>query len=147
MWAEMNFANPNYPELLCFYGLACLAISSISYALTKQFGMSTVFGILIVFVSSEFWEIPIFVRGYMGVSGCSFPQVQNHIIVGFMAFLLIVFSKLKLTVTNSLIFTLNITVNTVALWFYSSIVMGWVLRTFTLTCLSYVFLKEIRRNG
>jgi hypothetical protein len=108
--------------------------------------MSLVFGLLIVFVSSEYWEIPIFVRGYMGVSGYGYPQVQNHIIVCFMAFLLIAFSKFKLTVTNSSILALNITVNTVALWFYSSIAMGWILRTFTLTCLSYVFLKEIRRN-
>jgi len=143
----MNFMNPNYPELLCFYGLACLSISSISYAMTKQFGMSLVFGLLIVFVSSEFWEIPIFIRAYLGVCGYGFPQVQNHIIVGFMAFLLIVFSKLKLTITNGSILALNVTVNTVGLWFYSSIVMGWILRTFTLTCLSYVFLKEIRRNA
>jgi hypothetical protein len=109
--------------------------------------MSIVFGLLIVFVSSEFWEIPIFVRGYLGVSGYGYPQVQNHIIVGFMAFLLIVFCKFKLTFTNATILTLNLDINAFGLWFLPSIAMGWILRTFTLTCLSYVFLKEIRRNG
>ena len=143
----MNFASPNYPELLCSYGLACLAISSISYAITKQFGMSLVFGLLIVFVSSEFWEIPIFILGYLGVSGYGFPQILNHAIVVFMAFLLIVFSRFKLTFANASILTLNLEVNALCLWFLPSIAMGWVLRTFTLTCLSYVFLKEIRRNG
>lgn len=141
----MNFMNPNYPELFLFYGLATLVIFTIRYAFTKRFGMSLVYGVLIVFVSSEFWEIPIFIRAYLGVSG-GFPQVLNHIIVGFMAFLLIVFSKFKLTITNGTILALNVVINSFGLWFFSSIFMGWILRTLTLTCLSYVFLKEIRMN-
>lgn len=143
----MNFTNPNYPELLCFYGLACNLIFLACYTITKRFGMSLVYGVLIVFVSSEFWEIPIFVLGYLRVSGYGFPQVLNHIIVAFMAFLLIVFSKFKLTVTNVSILVLNVIINSFGLWFYSSIVIGWILRTLTLTCLSYIFLKEIRKSG
>jgi membrane-associated HD superfamily phosphohydrolase len=109
--------------------------------------MSIVFGTLIVFVSSEVWEIPIFILGYLRFSGYGFPQVLNHIIIGLMAFLLIVFSRFKLTVTNASILVLNVIINSFGLWFYSSIVIGWILRTLTLTCLSYVFLKEIHRNG
>lgn len=143
----MNFMNPNYPELMVFYGLACNLIFLACYAITKRFGMSLVYGALIVFVSSEFWEIPIFVLGYLRVPGYGFPQVLNHIIVGFMAFLLIAFSRFKLTITNGTILALNLVINSFGLWFFTSIAMGWILRTFTLTCLGYVFLKEIRKNG
>ena len=54
--------------IICFYGLSFAALSVTFYL--KKFGLllSLVVSMAVVLVASEFWEVPIFVAGLLGVA-------------------------------------------------------------------------------
>ena len=58
--------------------------------------------LLIILVGAEYYEIPVFVCGYLGVAGYGFPHVLNHVIVAFMFGLLVWFTDMKATKINVL---------------------------------------------
>jgi hypothetical protein len=51
----------------------------------------------VIFVSSEFWEIPVFVRGYLGTPGYLFPCWPHHLMIIVMAVLLFGLANIKFT--------------------------------------------------
>lgn len=54
-------------SILVFYGLfGCLAYYSFHHRFSRWIALLTT--IQVVFVSSEFWEIPIFVSGFLGLA-------------------------------------------------------------------------------
>lgn len=129
-----------------FYGFAMFVVYCFFYHHSNKVLLAMLYAVLIIFIASEFWEIPIFIRGYLDFSNYGFPQVLNHVIVGFDAFLLITYSNFKLDKVNGLVLIVNLAINTFFLWTYVTILISWFLRSLTIICLSYIFLREVRKN-
>ena len=159
----MNFAA-YYSEIFCFYGLAGIVILSCFYLLLKKILPSLIFALLIVFVGSEFWEIPIIVcnylgipiTGYTGASSNIFLSVLNYVIITFMAIMLIAYSRFSLDHVNSTILILDIAINTIVLSLCPSFLLirisvdfwlhSLLLRILTLSCLTYIIAREIQKD-
>lgn len=159
----MNFAT-YYSEIFCFYGLAGIVILSCFYLLLKKILPSLMFALLIVFVGSEFWEIPIFVSAYLGIpiTGYSsahnelFLSFLNHIVVAFMAIMLIAYSRFSLDRINSAVLILNIAINALVLLLIPEFLLiristdfwmhSLLLRVLTLSCLTYIFARAIQKT-
>ncbi|MGQ9624786.1 MAG: hypothetical protein ACUVT9_05385 [Candidatus Bathycorpusculaceae bacterium] len=97
-------------------------------------------------MSSEYWEMPIFIPAYFGLYG-TFPQWQNHVAILIMAVILVKMSKFQLSKINFLILLLPLIVNII--FFYFLVYpewFSWILRTITILCLGIIFVKEIWRN-
>jgi hypothetical protein len=105
--------------------------------------MSIAISMLVVFVSSEFWELPRFISAYL--NGLH-VEVLNHIIVLFMAFLLVVYTNFKLSKKNAVLLLSNLGFNSIVFWLPFPL-HDWILRSLTLTCLVYVFVLETWKNG
>ena len=130
-------------DLGCF--LCYLSISGL--APLPQLLRSIVFSILIVFVSSEFWEIPIFLMGYLRVPGYGFPHVVHHVLIIIMAAILIWLSKFKPNRWAGLILSGDLALNFVFLLIFHGVVSPWILRSLSLFSLSAVFLWSVNKNG
>lgn len=134
-------------DVYLFYGIAALIIHWIFYFLFGNYWRSWLFAVLIVFVSSEFWEIPIFFMAYAGAPGFGTPHIFNHGIVFLMAVLLLAFfpismnnRKRNLEITGALFFVLFF--NGVFLLVFPGLVSSWILRSLSLIVLSWIWLRE-----
>jgi hypothetical protein len=130
-----------------FYLFSGLILWIVSFNVCAQLLKSLTISILIIFINAEFWEIPIFLMGYLGAPGYSFPHVLNHIIVGFMAALLILITKFKVNFTGFFILSGNLALNFMFLLFFPGVVSAWILRALSLISLSFVFLWSVKKNG
>jgi len=133
-------------DIIFFYLAAGYLIWAAFYISSGQLLKSIVFTILIIFVGSEFWEIPIFLMGYLGVPGYWFPHVVHHVLISVMAALLIWLSKFKVNVWAGLILSGDLILNFVFLLIFPGAVSSWILRSLSLASLSTVFLWSVNKN-
>jgi len=140
----------NNLDVFSFYFVSGILIFAGFLLLTKKyehkFLISMLFSVLIVFVSSEFWEIPIFFMAYVGAPGYGSPEVLNHVIVGLMSFLLLLIIGFKMNKENRCVILYDLLFNVVFLLVFPGIISAWFLRAGSLLCLSYVFIWELRNH-
>ena len=134
-------------EILFFYLFTGLVILAGFYISSAQLLRSIVFSILIIFVSSEFWEIPIFLMAYLGAPGYAFPHVLHHFLIIVMAAILIWLSKFKVNLLAGLILSGDCALNFLFLLIFPGAVSSWFLRSLSLGSLSAVFLWSMNKNG
>ena len=134
-------------EIACFYLLSGLVILFGIYYFSAQLLRSLTFSILIVFVSSEFWEIPIFLMGYLGAPGYGFPHVLHHALISVMAAILIWFSNFKINLVAGLILCGDLALNFMFLLIFPGVVSSWILRLLSLISLSGVFFWSVKKAG
>ena len=134
-------------EIISFYLISGLLILAAFYYCSAQLLRSVVFSILIIFVSSEFWEIPIFLMGYLGVPGYGFPHVVHHILIIVMAAILIRLSKFKVNLWAGLILSGDCALNFVFLLIFRGVLSSWFLRSLSLISLSAVFLWSVKKTA
>jgi hypothetical protein len=123
--------------IFLFYGVSGLFISGYCYVGLRRIAVSLVVGMLIVFVSSEFWELPIIIGAYFGYGK---PEMLNHAIILLEAFILVAITRVKLTKKNGVILLGNIGVNTVILALHLPTFTDWFLRFSSLISLAYIFI-------
>jgi hypothetical protein len=136
----MSWIFLNLP-IYTFYIISGLIISGFIYVHKRKVFQSILIGMLLVFVSSEFWELPKFVMAYLGFYSWQ-PEILNHIIILFMAILLVSFSHFKLTFSNGTILLSDLVFNSL-MFLVSFPFRDWILRSLTLFSLSYIFILEI----
>ena len=67
--------------LISFY-VVCFVVFNVLFYLKTQLKIkSFLLSLLVVLVGSEYYEIPIFVCGYLGVAGYQFPHILNHVLI------------------------------------------------------------------
>lgn len=130
-------------ELMIFYLLAGAGCWILFSYCTKQILFSAALSILLVFVSSEFWEIPIFFMAYLGAPGYGSPEILNHILVFFMAALLILLTDFRLTYQKGFWLILDLILNIIALLIIPGVISPWILRAASLWILLSVFLEDL----
>ena len=89
-------------------------------------------------MGSEYYEIPIFVCGYLGASGYGFPHVLNHIIIIILFLFFISASQVGLTKENVLALVVGPFLTAPLLLFYRSAINTYVARLIGLTILFIV---------
>ena len=141
VWKNVDvFGFYSVAWILIFIGFQLITTKKFIHNKSVSFVLST----LIVFVSSEFWEIPIFFMAYLRAPGYGSPEIINHLIVGFMAFILLGFTKFKLR--RGMILLYDLLFNIVFLLVFPGIISGWILRSGSLVCLFYVFVWELKNR-
>lgn len=130
-----------------FYLISGFIIHGGFYNTGSKYWMSWVYAGLIVLVSSEFWEIPIFFMAYTGAPGYGAPSVFNHLIVLIMAIVLLAFSKFHVDLMNSLALVSLQWIDLVFLLIFPGLLSSWILRAINLAGLSWIFLREVWRHG
>lgn len=140
----MNWFFRNLP-IYAFYAIAGLIISCFAYIKNRKALPSLLFGMLVVFVSSEFWEIPRFAQAYLHILSWQ-PELLNHIIIGIMAIFLVGISGFHLSKTYAAILVGDLVFNTVVFSLQFPF-RDWILRSLSLICLSYMFVSEYWKNG
>jgi len=107
-------------ELIFFYGLA-FALLTFLFSRKTQLLPSIIISLLIVLVASEFWELPIFVAGFLGVAYWwpypSLPFLLHHLNIIMLFLWLIYIGKIQLRV-SSRFWLFGLAFNTLVLLFY-----------------------------
>ena len=134
-------------EIALFYLLSGLGILCVFFNYYKHLLRSLAISILIVFVSSEFWEIPIFLMAYLGIPGYAFPHIVHHLLIGCMAAILIRLSKFKLNPLAGVILSGDLALNFMFLLIFPGVISSWILRALSLISLSAVFLRSVKKTG
>jgi hypothetical protein len=106
-------------ELIFFYGLA-FAILIFLFSRKMKLLPSIMISLLIVLVASEFWEIPIFISGFIGFR-YRFPYpslafLLHHVYTAILFILLIYVAKIKLRVSGPF-WLLGLTISTLLIFY------------------------------
>lgn len=131
-------------EIALYYLFAGLIILIVFFNFSAQLLRSLTISILIVFVSSEFWEIPIFLLAYLGFPGYQFPHVLHHILIGIMAVILVWLTKLKSLAGVAL--SGDLALNFLFLIYFPGVVSDWILRSLSLFSLCIVCLWSVEKS-
>lgn len=139
MWAIIPF------ELALFYGCWLLFLTFRFYLNSKRLSLSFATSLGVVLVASEYWELPIFAAGFLGVAYWwpypSFAFLLNHILVfgAFLSLLITHKPKMRKLIPS---LTLGIFINSLLIlpWHNVSPIHGWIGRFVGITVLSCVFL-------
>lgn len=140
--------SPNYSfPLLLFYGLSFILFSIWLYAKTRSKSSAFLLSFLIVLVGSEYYEIPIFVCGYLGVQGYRFPHVLHHINTTILFVLLVALCNMKLSKGNILVLiSVPFLIAPLLLWFRNSTTI-YLARSIGLTTLLVLVMYAISSPG
>jgi len=84
-------------QLITFYALASTVFWALYWKKLKDGKVALLFSAMTVFVAREYWELPIFVAGYLGIMNMYFPMVFHHLLVFLVFLVLISYSKIKFT--------------------------------------------------
>lgn len=107
-------------ELVVFYGVA-FGLLTVLISRKAKLLFSVVTSLLIVLVASEFWELPIFVAGFLGVAYWwpypSLPFLLHHINIVMLFIWLIYIAKIQLKEASNF-WLFGLAFNTLALLFY-----------------------------
>lgn len=87
-------------ELLFFYSTMTLIYGILFSTKIKDKKKVAFLSLMTMFVAREFWEIPVFVAGYLGLMNHYFPMFFHHILVFIVFIVLVVYSKIKFTKSN-----------------------------------------------
>jgi len=84
-------------HLITFYAIT----STVFWVLyTKKLGdkkTALLLTLMTVFVAREYYELPIFVAGYLGIMNRYFPMVFHHLLVFLIFLVLVSYSKIEFT--------------------------------------------------
>jgi len=141
--------DPAYPvkHLYLFYGsflVVCL------YLLTRKYGYdnySKILGItcLLTYVSTEWWEIPVFFCGHFGLLGKQYYGSINQIYLVASFFLLLKYGKFRFNKLNTVLLIVPIVVSSVVIYHFPSMEYAgsiWLIaRVTSWLLLGLVFLK------
>lgn len=116
----MISSNYSLP-LLVFYGVSFIVFSMLLYVKTRSKLSAFLLAFLIVLVGSEYYEIPIFVCGYLRVQGYGFPHVLHHINTAVLFVLLLALSRMKPSKRNIVVLSsVPFLISPLLLWFRNS---------------------------
>ena len=114
--------SSNYSlSLLLFYGIAFTISAILIYVKTRSKLSAFLLSLLIILVGSEYYEIPIFVCGYLGVEGYGFPHILHHVNTAVLFILLLGLSNTKPSKRNILVLiSVPFLISPLLLWFRNS---------------------------
>lgn len=106
-------------DIIVFYSVAFILLTYFFHKKTRLL-ISVAISMLIVLVASEYYEIPIFVAGFLGLSGNhpypSLPFLLHHINTIMLFIWLICIAEVKLDFSQVFLMVFGILINTVLLF-------------------------------
>ena len=84
-------------ELLFFYTSMTLIYGILFSTKIQDKKKVALLSLMTMFVAREYWEIPVFIAGYLGLMNHYFPMIFHHILVFIVFVILIFYSKIKFT--------------------------------------------------
>lgn len=128
-------------KLFFFYGVFGVGLLVVFVLVTKKFWFSLAGALSVVFIGSEYWEIPIFVCGYTFRVGYRFPFWTQHLMIFLLAFLFVVFSGIKInSVVNFMFVLMPPLVTSVFMLLKVDGIVYFIARSFALLVLASLFL-------
>lgn len=134
-------------EIALFYFVASLLGFAAFLHVTNRTVFSMVLSILTVFISSEFWEIPIFLMAYLGVPGFPFPNFVHHLLIIFMFYELLMLIDFQVNWFSVLLPLGVVVFNGVFQLRVHGVISPWILRGLTVAVLFAVSLRRLKVNG
>lgn len=121
----------NYPLVIeIYYVLIGAVLVFLFYLKTGRFFWSTIGALSSIFVLSEYWEIPIFVYGYLGLNSIPFPHWSNHIFIAGIFFFFFIMLDVKLSWRLGFFLTFGILANFVLFSLWISLPFYWSVATY-----------------
>jgi len=84
-------------DLITFYAIVSVVFTLLYYKKFNNGKLALLFSAMTVFVAREYWEIPIFVTGYVGIMNRYFPMLFHHLLVFLIFAVLVSYSKIRFT--------------------------------------------------